>query len=153
MANLTPQQIADELKAQLDIEREARKRAEDNALAIAQEFNQVSSVEQAQKLTLDKIAELVPKALTRIEYLMSNSSSDAVQANLSKWAVDAVLSGKLDKDSGSELGKLMKKLAENDKPKPSGPKTPDFLTKEIAKRKGTMASEPALVRKHETDGA
>ena len=82
--------------------------------ALQQEFAKADTYEETVEVAKRAIADLLELSITTTRILISSADSESVRANLSKFVIDSVLSGKLDSNTDNSIRSLLSKLADND---------------------------------------
>jgi hypothetical protein len=93
-------------------EKKSKQLAEAN-IALVQEFNNAGDYSEQVTIAKDAIKKILPKAIETLQEIIITGEKEAVRANLAKYVVDAVLSGKLDANADAEVANLLRALAEN----------------------------------------
>lgn len=83
--------------------------------ALIEEFSKADTYEEQLEIAKKAIKDILPKAIETVNELIISGESESVRASLSKYVLDSVLSGKLDKSADNEIAGLLRLLADNGK--------------------------------------
>lgn len=101
------------LQEALRAEQEKNKQLEEQKAALVAEFSNADSFDDQLEIAKNAIKDILPDAVHTLKYLIANSDKDAVRGSLSKWVVESVLNGKLDRTSDKTTADLLKALTES----------------------------------------
>lgn len=101
------------LQQALEAERIKSERLEIDKAALVAEFSKAGTYAEQLEIAKEAIKAILPTAIATLEDLISNANSESVRASLSKYVMDAVLSGSLDRNSDASVADLLLKLSEN----------------------------------------
>jgi hypothetical protein len=112
---MAPEDRAAELQKALAEERARSTRLEADKKAIAEEFaDAAGDYDKTIQAARNGIAGMLELAVTTAEQILVNGDTDSVRASMSKFVIEAVLSGKLEREVEGEIKSLIKRLADND---------------------------------------
>jgi len=106
-------QSAELLQQALEAERLKNEQLVEANRALVAEFSNAGSYAEQLEVAKKAIKEILPEAIKTVNEIIVSGESEGVRANLSKWVLDSVLSGKLDKSADGEVADMLRKLAEN----------------------------------------
>lgn len=85
--------------------------------ALVEEFSKADTYEEQTQVAKNAICDILPSAIINMKQILGDNKNEntvGTRASLSKYVLETVLGGKLDKAGESAVGELLKKLAEND---------------------------------------
>lgn len=101
------------LQQALEAERVKNEQLAQANAALISEFSTAGTYAEQLEVAKKAIKDILPEAIKTVNEIIVNGESEGVRANLSKWVLDSVLSGKLDKSTDGEVADMLRKLAEN----------------------------------------
>lgn len=101
------------LQQALEAERNKSQQLANDKKALVEEFSKAGSYEEQLELAKKALKDILPKAIETVNELIISGESESVRASLSKYILDSVLSGKLDKSTDAEVAGLLRALADN----------------------------------------
>lgn len=103
------------LQQALEAERLKSQQLDNANRALVQEFSKADTYEEQLEIAKKAIKDILPKAIETVNELIIDDATPAgVRAGLSKYILDSVLSGKLDRSTDAEVAGLLMALREND---------------------------------------
>lgn len=100
------------LQQALEAEQKKNQQLADANTALVQEFSDADSYSEQLDIAKKAIKKILPKAIETVNEILISGESEGVRANLAKYVLDSVLTGKLDRDADGEVAGLLKKLTE-----------------------------------------
>lgn len=111
---MAPEEKATELQRIIDEQRASYEQLVKDKNALAEEFAKAGTYDETVDVARKGIANMLELAVTTAERLLANATSESVQASMSKFVIETVISGKLDQQPEGEIKNLIKRLADND---------------------------------------
>ena len=111
---MAPEDKAHELQRIIDEQRAINVQLMQDKKALTEEFAKASTYDETVEVARKGIANMLELAVTTAERLLANATSESVQASMSKFVIETVISGKLDMQPEGEIKNLIKRLADND---------------------------------------
>jgi hypothetical protein len=111
---MAPEEKATELQRIIDEQRVINDQLTKDKNALAEEFAKAGTYDETVDVARKGIAEMLELAVTTAKNLLVNATSESVQASMSKFVIETVISGKLDIQPEGEIKNLLKRLADND---------------------------------------
>lgn len=113
---MDPNEIAAQLKIELEKERARIQQLQDDKDTLIAEFTNITNFDDAKAEVQKRVKDdLLPSALIQLDMLMNNADSESVRASIAKWVAELVITGKVDTAGNSELGGILRGLQKNDK--------------------------------------